>query len=272
MSGKCPNLRKNLQCNCHKIRKKLFVEELPISNSGKCLKPLQEISKNGDLSKAPISGLDIDFDQETYMNDHVVGKLSLDHSLWEYIEPEETNYQGFESPVLPFGNMLPIEPRIIQTLVEETLVPYEIVPVEPILTPISKMLHTLCPYYDQFAAAIVDPLIIDPNDVPVVDNLPEVIGPMIPPVLENMPLANSDIAGDSQEFDCVEVCKAVDSSVIHHGRAIPSRVLKYMNDPYCASCILVGGQDICDFLNGRKSQNWLLDQVVSSSTASSDIG
>lgn len=266
MSGKCPNLRKNLQCNCHNIRKKLFVEELPISNSYECFKPNQQISKNGDVSKAPISVLDIDFEQQAYMNDHVVGKLSLDHSLWEYIEPEGT-YQGFESPVLPFGNMLPIEPRIIPTLVEETLVP-----MEPILTPISKLLHTLCPYYDQFAAAIVDPLIIDPNDVPVVDNLPTAIGPMISPVLENMPFANCDIAGDSQEFVCVEVCKAVDSTVIHHGCASPSRVLKYMNDPYCASCILVGGQDICDFLNGRKAQNWLLDQVVSSSTASSNIG
>lgn len=67
------------------------------------------------------------------MNDHFVGNLSLDHSLWEYVGMELTKVLITNTL---FCN-LPIEPKMF-IFGEETLVPSDLIhplSIDPIHTP-----------------------------------------------------------------------------------------------------------------------------------------
>lgn len=80
------------------------------------------------------------------------------------------------------------------------------------------------------------------------DSLLVVIGSNRLVVVNNLSTRFDNILRNSYTFDCVEIYKVVDSMQDHEFVG-PNRVPKYINDLYFEACILVDGQDTCDFLN-----------------------
>lgn len=80
------------------------------------------------------------------------------------------------------------------------------------------------------------------------DSLLVVIGFNLLVVVNNLSTRFDNILRNSYTFDCVEIYKVVDSMQDHEFVG-PNRIPKYINDPYFEACILVDGQDTCDFLS-----------------------
>jgi hypothetical protein len=143
----------------------------------------------------------------------------------------------------------------------------EMVPMNHELSPFTKMKYTLCPAYKRLVA-MEDPLPLAPNPLPPTEDLPNLL---------------ESHSSNSHTIRSVELCNAMDWDLDHSIQSTarkPNHSIKYKVDPNCATCDLVGGQDTCDWLNGKKGKKWKtkqhnknLDcQIVSSSTFQSKEG